>query len=236
MAKIGKVSKIGIIGKSLKKFGNSRSNSHSQSGGNLTIPTNSSFNQNPLIWILLFIGLIVLILSVFVLGRFSVMPSEKQSHSSTSQNTQSSQGIQEGQQQIIIKAPLNGGSGSEALFENPSYYQKPPSRPFYFPTRGEPAPFAIVGVLIGEEKKQDGEPRMLPLYGKQIFPGSNKYHYYCSTDQYNPVKISVFREGRDCLSTHGCGELYQNDSIKVSGYSNDFKVEIYPTEFSGYIG
>jgi hypothetical protein len=230
------------IGKGFKKFGNSRSHSHShshsQSGGNLTIPTNSSFNQNPLIWILLFIGLIVLILSVFVLGRFSVMPSETQSHSLTSQNTQSSQGIQEGQQQIIIKAPLNGGSGSgsEALFENPSYYQKPPSRPFYFPTRGEPAPFAIVGVLIGEEKKQDGEPRMLPLYGKQIFPGSNKYHYYCSTDQYNPVKISVFREGRDCLSTHGCGELYQNDSIKVSGYSNDFKVEIYPTEFSGYIG
>jgi hypothetical protein len=173
-------------------------------------------------------GFVVLILAVFVLGRFSV--SGDVSASASGKNSGNS-----GNSEIIIQqSPPQTSSG--ALFENPSYYERPPSKPFYYPTRGEPAPFSIVGVLIGQEKKQDGEPRMLPLYGRQIFPGANKYHYYCSTDQYNPVKISVFREGRDCLSTHGCGEIYQNDSIKVSGYSTDFKVEIYPTEFSGYIG
>jgi hypothetical protein len=201
-----------------------------QSGGNLSL--SSGGETSPLIWLLIVGGFILLILAVFVLGQFSVS-SNSNSNSNlgnlldTKQQTENSQ--------IIIKAPQND-SGGNALFENPSYYQKPPSRPFYYPTRGEPAPFSVMGVLIGQETKQDGEPRMLPLYGRQIFPGSNKYHYYCSTDQYNPVKISVFREGRDCLSTHGCGELYQNDSIKVSGYSTEFKVEIYPTEFSGYIG
>ena len=102
--------------------------------------------------------------------------------------------------------------------------------PINVPTRGESGPYQQIGYL------QDTEEKILPLFGKQVYPGSNKWNYYTSTDQYNQVKIPVMLDSKNCTSEHGCTEISQGDPINVPSYPNrDFTASIYELDAPRYI-
>jgi len=64
-------------------------------------------------------------------------------------------------------------------------------------------------------------PKHLPLIGRPIHPGSHKYHYYASTDGFNPIKIPVNVDGKECSGNNGCNEIYDGNSVSVNGYAGD---------------
>jgi len=102
--------------------------------------------------------------------------------------------------------------------------------PINEPTRGESGPYQQVGYLQAEGEK------ILPLFGRQVYPGSNKWTYYTSTDQYHQVKVPIKINNKDCTGEYGCDEIYGDSKVDVPAYPNrDFKATIYSLDAPRYI-
>lgn len=102
--------------------------------------------------------------------------------------------------------------------------------PINIPTRGSPESYTVVGVLNDVTSQ-----KILPLYGRRVYNGSSKWNYYTSTDGYNTLNLSIVHKSKDCLNEYGCDELYTDDLVYVSGYENEFKVNMYKRTGPTYI-
>lgn len=100
--------------------------------------------------------------------------------------------------------------------------------PINIPTRGYSSDYQQVGIITGGDK-------ILPLFGKTTWSGSNKWNYYTSTDSFQSVKIPVLNKKRDCTQEFGCDELYDKDRIYIPAYNKEFEVSIYQLDAPIYI-
>ena len=135
---------------------------------------------------------------------------------------------------VVITQPAREAP-SAFLYENTAQLQRPPAKPFYLPTRGEPQPYQQVGILMGEERGKKGEQLILPLIGRQTHPGSSRYHYYTSTNGYHPMKLPVMHKKRTCNDSTGCEEIFSGNLVRVKGYDIDFNADVYPSADPVYI-
>jgi len=136
---------------------------------------------------------------------------------------------------VVQSGGSNDQQGNPFVYENERNLQQPPTKPFYYPTRGLPQSYQQMGVLIGEERRHRGEQTILPLIGRQTHPGSSRYHYYTSTNGYHPMKLPVVHKKRTCNDSTGCEEIYSGNLVSVNGYDYDFKADIYPSPDLQYI-
>ena len=109
------------------------------------------------------------------------------------------------------------------------------SAPINIPTRGYASNYQQVGVITAETK--DGV-KILPLFGRQLWKGANRWNFYTSTDQYNSLKLPVYSKKRDCQDQNGCDELYDGDQVIIPQYGDTthFKVSIYKLDSPIYLG
>ena len=100
------------------------------------------------------------------------------------------------------------------------------------PTRGVGSDYQQVGSLT--ESGTDG--KILPLFGKPYYPGSRQWFYYTGTDSFSSVKLPVVNKNKSCQGDHGCDEIYDGDSISVTGYNDkSFQVNLYEIDKPKYI-
>ena len=114
------------------------------------------------------------------------------------------------------------------------YVMSKTSVPVNVPTRGYVSEYQQVGAIYGLGKTNN-KTRVLPLYGKPTYPGSNKWLYYTGTDDYHTVKIPISKEGRKCQGDFGCDELYSGDLVNAAPYNCKFKVELYDIDKPRYL-
>jgi hypothetical protein len=114
--------------------------------------------------------------------------------------------------------------------------------PINIPTRGSSGGFQQVGMLYKQDISNssatignNSETAVFPLYGRPIYPGSNKWSYYTASDKFNSVKMPISHNGRRCDADYGCQELYTGDMIQIPAYNGNFKVEIYDYDKPRYI-
>ena len=114
--------------------------------------------------------------------------------------------------------------------------------PINVETRGSGGDFQQVGILSKNEIMEDGktpgnntDSSILPLYGKPIYRGSSKWLYYTETDKFNPIKVPISLNGRDCTDDQGCDELYDGSEVSIPSYNGNFKVKIYKFNKPRYI-
>jgi len=96
------------------------------------------------------------------------------------------------------------------------------------PTRGYPDNFKQIGLLIkqGDVSSGDNE-KILRLFGRQEFPGSNKYEYYTSVSSGNEViKVPIEIKGNK--------ELYDDDIITVDVLGSGYKVDLHDFDSPKY--
>ena len=114
--------------------------------------------------------------------------------------------------------------------------------PINIETRGSGGDFQQVGILskkvINEEETVPGnntDTNILPLYGKPTYRGSSRWLYYTETDKFNPIKIPISVNGRDCTDDQGCDELFDGSEVVIPSYNGQFVVKIYKFNKPRYI-
>ena len=106
--------------------------------------------------------------------------------------------------------------------------------PINIETRGTAVNYQQVGILIQEGTTGDNK-KILPLYGKPTYSGSQNWNYYTSSDGYHSMKVAVTNNNRSCTQEHGCKEIYDNDLVDIQGYDSKFKVSVYELDKPKYI-
>lgn len=77
---------------------------------------------------------------------------------------------------------------------------------------------------------------ILKLVGKAVYRGSSNWNYYAISSDYNPNRLTVLVDGKDCAKEYGCRELNDNNITQIKEYANkDFTVQLYPKETLNYI-
>jgi hypothetical protein len=96
-----------------------------------------------------------------------------------------------------------------------------------YPTRGYPDAYTQIGILIREGNNKEGDNnKILRLFGRQEFPGSNNYQYYTAINSGNDnIKIPLNRRKM---------ELYDDDSVFVKPLNDHYKVELYKYDMPRY--
>jgi hypothetical protein len=105
--------------------------------------------------------------------------------------------------------------------------------PINISSRGPVMDYSQIGILTNNSGESN---TILPLYGKPVYSGSNKWLYYTTTDKSNMIKIPITYKSRNCSDDLGCDELYDNSELVVPAYNNKiFKVTIYQLDKPRYI-
>ncbi len=83
------------------------------------------------------------------------------------------------------------------------------------PTRGYPDNYQLLGLLY-----RDNDEKILQLYGRPTFPGSNEYEYYATTEQNGFTNKIPFR-------IKGNREIEDQQHIEIPILKGTFKVKLY---------
>lgn len=93
-----------------------------------------------------------------------------------------------------------------------------------YPTRGYPDNFRLLGVLVRQDEGANDD-KLLRLFGREIFPGANKYEYYTAlANGLDNIKLPI--------ETKANKELYDDDQITV--LNNLYKVQLHPYDAPRY--
>ncbi len=98
-------------------------------------------------------------------------------------------------------------------------------------THGVDTEYRQVGLLT----RSDGSETILPLMGRPLYPGRDKWQYYTMSDKNNIVKLPVSNLGKSCTGEYGCDSISTGDGIHVEGYNSPFKVTMYDNATLRYI-
>ncbi|QKF93816.1 hypothetical protein QKU48_gp0358 [Fadolivirus algeromassiliense] len=95
------------------------------------------------------------------------------------------------------------------------------------PTRGYPDNFTQFGILVKEGNPNKNEDnKILRLYGRQEFPGSNRYEYYTAISSGNDIikiPIEVRRQ-----------ELYDGDTVQIKELKETYRVQLHHFDMPKY--
>mgnify|MGYP006139063291 FL=1 len=101
-------------------------------------------------------------------------------------------------------------------------FRGPPLRPY------KPGMFHQMGLLTSDS----GET--LPLYGKEVNNRRDRFNFYTTTGTDNLYPVPLNHKDRDCMDDVGCGELYGNEAVSVTGKTDPFTVNMYRTDNFNY--
>jgi len=98
-------------------------------------------------------------------------------------------------------------------------------------TRAVDTSYRQVGIL----KRMNGPEMILPLMGRPLYVGRDKWQYYTMNDKNNAIKLPVSIQGKSCTGEYGCNSLYNGDNVYVEGYNDIFNATIYENNNIQYI-
>jgi hypothetical protein len=97
-------------------------------------------------------------------------------------------------------------------------------------SRGVPDAYQQVGVLTtpgGTDNSGTPTRTILPLFGRAVDSGRNKWNYYTRTDGMNPVQVPIQFKRRNCDDDVGCDEVTDGDNVGVPIMGQSFTANIY---------
>lgn len=65
------------------------------------------------------------------------------------------------------------------------------------------------------------------LYGRETLYSSRKWQYYALDNSYNPIRLGVFNDNKDCSDEYGCEEIMHGDTIHVEEHGINYIAKIY---------
>jgi hypothetical protein len=103
--------------------------------------------------------------------------------------------------------------------------------PININTRAVDTNYRQVGIL----KRMNGPEMILPLMGRPLYVGRDKWQYYTMSDNNNQIKLPVSFKSKSCTSEYGCDEISNGDTVYVDGIDATFQTTIYDNATMRYI-
>lgn len=147
--------------------------------------------------------------------------------------TQSSQGIVNAGSPNILMDPYAPPERADG-YNFPTYARS--GVPVNIETRGLSQSYTQMGILTLLANGNDRPDMILPLMGRRLLSGLDKWQYYTisNTGAIN-TKLPISVKGRNCSGEYGCDPLMNGDVVFVEGYKNTFTVTLYDTAKFQYI-
>lgn len=98
------------------------------------------------------------------------------------------------------------------------------------PTRGCPQQYQSIGTVSNTEKTI-----LMPLYGRQVYPGSSNWNYYCESNDFQKMKVGVHYQNKNCYSEYGCNSISSGDTVEVPEIGGIFTVNLHDNCIPRYI-
>ena len=96
--------------------------------------------------------------------------------------------------------------------------------PINIATQNSGGNFSQIGLLTNSKGDKN---IILPLMGKLLISGRNKWQYHSMSDQNNSVRIPISHNGKSCMDEYGCDELFNGDNVYLEGYNDTFTLTLY---------
>jgi hypothetical protein len=104
--------------------------------------------------------------------------------------------------------------------------------PVNIETRGLGLDYSQMGILT----RGNGGDMILPLMGRRLMSGLDKWQYYTISNTGNMnTKLPISVKGRSCSGEYGCDSIMNGDMVYVEGYNDTFRVTVYETSKFNYI-
>ena len=87
----------------------------------------------------------------------------------------------------------------------------------------------------GKVTGNNSDTVIIPIFGRPLYPGSNKWNYYVTSDKYAMVKMPFTFKGKKTDDQYGVDELFDGDVITLPEYNGEFVVKIYQYDKPRYI-
>jgi hypothetical protein len=101
-------------------------------------------------------------------------------------------------------------------------------------SRGFTNSYNQIGIITRNDENK--EKMILPLMGRLLYNGRDKWQYYTTSNTgVVNTKLPIRFKGRSCSSDTGCDEIFNNDSVFVEGYKENFSATIYENGNFSYI-
>ena len=110
--------------------------------------------------------------------------------------------------------------------------------PVNISTSSADMPYQQIGILtkmVQSSRMDGGEPTILPLMGRSLMNGRDKWQYYTVSNTNNSVRLPVSVKGKSCTNEYGCDGIYNGDTIYVEGYDDTFKATVYENSTLRYL-
>lgn len=126
----------------------------------------------------------------------------------------------------VINDPLS------PVVKRPASYIFPPTeftRYIDIPTRGYPDNYQYLGNMfrMSGNSEVSGD-KVVKLFGRQKFPGSNQYEYYGITNDSSTLNYKI------PISSKHDQEIFDGDTLNISSLGGTFKVNLHPDQTFRY--
>lgn len=104
--------------------------------------------------------------------------------------------------------------------------------PINIETRGLNQDYSQMGILT----RTNGTDMILPLMGRRLISGLDKWQYYTISNTGNMnTKLPVSLKGKSCSGEYGCDIINNGDIVYVEGYNDTFNATVYENSRFNYI-
>jgi len=104
--------------------------------------------------------------------------------------------------------------------------------PVNIETRGLGLDYSQLGILT----RGNGSDMILPLMGRRLMSGMDKWQYYTISNTGNMnTKLPISLKGRSCSGEYGCDSIMNGDMVYVEGYNDTFRITMYENSKFNYI-
>jgi hypothetical protein len=103
------------------------------------------------------------------------------------------------------------------------------------PTSTANTAYSQTGILT--KQGNSGEQMILPLMGRNLLNGRDKWQYYTMTNGAGSIntKLPISVNGKSCTGEYGCDSISSGDIVYVEGYNDTFRATVYENALMQYL-
>jgi hypothetical protein len=110
--------------------------------------------------------------------------------------------------------------------------------PINIQTSGISIPYQQLGILTRQPNNGSGDTMILPLMGRSLLNGRDKWQYYTLSNTPGAginTRLPLRVDGRNCSGEYGCDSVSSGDTVYVEGYNDSFRATIYDNAGLSYL-